>query len=327
MPPSDEIYGPRNGTSLKRSRRWFATAIVVVVSAFVEMDSTSAFSPSSSEFRSHAHMDSRPQPVSDDAPNKRVNIHGVDLHVAMSPDMLGIHGHTVGQEKPKIQPQRTKKNRRVTKVSTNSLGLSTSSRAVPLSKRNSRMTRPQGRGSSPRIDSKPVASDHIGLLDKSQERKLTVSIRSLRRAIRIRDELVEKSDSVPSEGEWAAACDLTVIGLRRAMYEGQQARTVLVSANAGLVTAIAKRQLSALKYATEAGGGVGTILTLQDLIQEGNLGLMQAAERFEAARGYRFSTYATYWIKQRILRAISDSSRIIRLPAHGKLFDVGHYLC
>jgi DNA-directed RNA polymerase sigma subunit (sigma70/sigma32) len=44
---------------------------------------------------------------------------------------------------------------------------------------------------------------------------------------------------------------------------------------------------------------------------------MQAAERFEADRGHRFSTYATYWIKQRILRAISDSSRIIRLPAHG----------
>jgi RNA polymerase primary sigma factor len=102
------------------------------------------------------------------------------------------------------------------------------------------------------------------------------------------------------------------------MYEGQQARTTLVSANGGLVTSIAKRHYSSLKQATEAGGGVGTILTLQDMIQEGNLGLMQAAERFEPERGWRFSTYATYWVKQRILRSISDSSRIIRLPAHGK---------
>jgi len=73
-----------------------------------------------------------------------------------------------------------------------------------------------------------------------------------------------------------------------------------------------------LKQATEAGGGVGTILTLQDMIQEGNLGLMKAAERFEPERGFRFSTYATYWIRQRILRCISDTSRVIRLPAHGR---------
>jgi RNA polymerase sigma factor (sigma-70 family) len=102
------------------------------------------------------------------------------------------------------------------------------------------------------------------------------------------------------------------------MYEGQQARTILVSANAGLVTSIAKRHCYSLKMATEAGGGLGTILTLQDMIQEGNLGLMQAAERFEPEREFRFSTYATYWIRQRILRSISDSSRIIRLPAHGE---------
>ena len=57
------------------------------------------------------------------------------------------------------------------------------------------------------------------------------------------------------------------------------------------------------------------------MIQEGNLGLMEAAERFEPERGNRFSTYATYWIRQRILRSISEYSRIIRLPAHG-MFDL-----
>jgi len=100
------------------------------------------------------------------------------------------------------------------------------------------------------------------------------------------------------------------------MSEGQEAREKLVSANVGFVTSIGKRHYYALKHATEAGGGVGTILTLQDMVQEGNLGLMQAAERFEPEKGVRFSTYATWWVRQRILRSISDSSRIIRLPAH-----------
>jgi RNA polymerase primary sigma factor len=205
--------------------------------------------------------------------------------------------------------------------------LPASSRAVSLGKQNrsSWMLRPQSRNSSPRLDGKTVTTDRKGLLDKATERKLTISIRSLRRAIRIRDQLVETNDSIPSEAEWAEACALSVLGLRRVMYEGQQARTVLVSANVGLVTSIAKRHLAALKYATQAGGGVGTILSIQDLIQEGNLGLMQAAERFESERGHRFSTYATYWIRQRILRSISDSSRIIRLPAHGKfIYNVFH---
>jgi len=66
------------------------------------------------------------------------------------------------------------------------------------------------------------------------------------------------------------------------------------------------------------GNGVGTILTVSDLVQEGNLGLMEAAERFEKERDVRFGTYAAYWVRQRILRCITDHSRVIRLPAHGK---------
>jgi RNA polymerase primary sigma factor len=94
----------------------------------------------------------------------------------------------------------------------------------------------------------------------------------------------------------------------------------LVAANVGLVTSIAKKQYAALKRAMSSDaagtGSVGTILTLQDMVQEGNLGLMEAAERFEPERGFRFSTSATYWIRQRILRSVADSSRTIRLPAH-----------
>ena len=150
-------------------------------------------------------------------------------------------------------------------------------------------------------------SDNNRLLSREEERQLTHCVRSLRRAVRIRDALVEEKeewstyhpaayeDDFPTESQWAEACGLGVMDLRRVMAEGQEARSTLVSANVGLVTSIAKRHFQALKQATEATGGVGTILTLQDMIQEGNLGLMTAAERFEPERGFRFGTYATYW--------------------------------
>ena len=84
---------------------------------------------------------------------------------------------------------------------------------------------------------------------------------------------------------------------------------------------IAKRYDYELEKSVQGGGGngVGTILTLSDLVQEGNMGLMEAAERFDAEKGARFATYAGYWVKQRILRAITENSRVIRLPAHGAL--------
>jgi hypothetical protein len=195
--------------------------------------------------------------------------------------------------------------------------------------RKSKMIRPKSRNSSPdrkkaqkksnisNSNDNGVTSRSSALLTHEEEREITYSIRDLHKAVKIRDEL--EDDEFPTEEDWAKACGLEVMSLRRIMSKGQEARTVLVSANAGLVTSIAKRHYHALKQATDAMGGVGTILTLQDMIQEGNFGLMKAAERFEPERGWRFSTYATYWIRQRILRSISDSSRVIRLPAHGTL--------
>lgn len=164
------------------------------------------------------------------------------------------------------------------------------------------------------------------LLSREQEAYYSNCIHNLRSAIRVRDDLVANhpnpTDSElpwhPSETEWAVACGMSVMQLRRVMSEGQEARTKLVDANGGLVNSIAKRHFYSVKQANQAGGGLGSILTLQDMIQEGNLGLMEAAERFEPERGNRFSTYATYWIRQRILRSISEYSRIIRLPAHGE---------
>ena len=82
-----------------------------------------------------------------------------------------------------------------------------------------------------------------------------------------------------------------------------EARNELVSANLRLVVSLAKRYQ-------------GCGMSLQDLIQEGNLGLMKAAEKFDASKGFRFSTYAAWWINQTIGRALADQSKAIRVPVH-----------
>jgi len=124
-----------------------------------------------------------------------------------------------------------------------------------------------------------------------------------------KQELEAQLKREPSEVEWATACGLDAKkivengGFRRARRVCYDAKALMVRANLRLVISIAKR------YQNRG-------LHFQDVIQEGIFGLTRAVEKFDPERGFKFSTYATWWIRQAIMRGIADQSRTIRLPVH-----------
>jgi RNA polymerase primary sigma factor len=105
------------------------------------------------------------------------------------------------------------------------------------------------------------------------------------------------------EGGRAASANIGQTGRKELIKEGEKAKRRLIEANLRLVIHIAR------KYR-------GLHVDLMDLIQEGNLGLIHAVEKFDYRKGYKFSTYATWWIRQYIVRALTEQARIIRVPLH-----------
>ena len=99
------------------------------------------------------------------------------------------------------------------------------------------------------------------------------------------------------------ATEVTLVAVRAGEREADQAKAALIEANLRLVVSIAKRH-------------TGQGLQIADLVQEGNIGLMRAVDKFDYKRGFKFSTYATWWIRQSITRAIADQGRTIRTPVH-----------
>ncbi len=143
----------------------------------------------------------------------------------------------------------------------------------------------------------------IRLLRAEEEIELARKIADLLELERIRERIEDNLEREISDGEWAVEVGMELPKFRRRLFLGRRAKDKMVQSNLRLVVSIAK------KYMNRG-------LSFQDLIQEGSLGLIRAAEKFDHEKGYKFSTYATWWIRQAITRAIADQSRTIRLPVH-----------
>ncbi len=143
----------------------------------------------------------------------------------------------------------------------------------------------------------------VPLLDHAEEIIYGKQVQRMMSVLAEKEKLEQQRGSSIERLEWANAVGLSEGELKLVLQQGQRAKTKMIKANLRLVVAIAKKYLK-------------RNVEFLDLIQEGSLGLERGVEKFDPTRGYRFSTYAYWWIRQAITRAIAQQSRTIRLPIH-----------
>ncbi len=143
----------------------------------------------------------------------------------------------------------------------------------------------------------------VPLLEAEQEIILAKQVQCMMSVLEKKEEIEKETSIILDNQDWAEALGLSEKELKQILRQGQRAKKKMIESNLRLVVSVAKKYLR-------------RDLEFLDLIQEGTLGLERAVEKFDHSKGYKFSTYAYWWIRQGMTRAIAQQARTIRIPIH-----------